>query len=216
MENDYLSSLGKLNGTNKTNSTYLDNMQLNVNKTLCDPYLLEMGKVTLNKNNLPTSKIQVTQGNTVINCPPSYLPASIRIYHGLSSNGSIEIPILFPESYSESLQANFIKESPVGSKLPIVAFSNTNPTSIPFSFICLSDYLPKGYSTLKSYIDAIKTMVYPKYNSTMVDSPWVIVTFADQSFTGICESINIEYDTSIFGNHELVKATVSCQFIIVE
>lgn len=185
-----------------------------VNATGMDPFLADVSQVTLNKNYLPiASKDQLLLNNiaTTITAPPEYLTATIEVYFGGSK--SYSFPILFPSSASESLSAVFVKESPVGSEYPIVAFSNTGEQQISLDFVALSDYLPSGY-TFDSYLEAIRKIVKPKIKSdNYVEGPEVYVSLANLKFSGVCNSINISYD-NLYGNETYQKADVSCQFTV--
>ena len=184
--------------------------------TVTDPFLRDLGKVTINKDYLPyyRSLRSTVPHTSKISAPHGCLPASLSLYHG--SNRTLVLPILFPQSISDSISANFIKESPVGSKVPITAFASTKEEQIPLSFIALADYLPSGYTSLKQYINDIKKMCIPVYSGNMVLSPWVVIQFSDLSFTAVCDSIGVEYDTSIYGNKQMAKATINCNFTVIQ
>lgn len=186
-----------------------------LNSKRVDPFLQSLGQTTLNKDYLPLSRNNsrsVRSGSTFKNVPPSYMPAYIRLYYA----GSLanQIPILFPLEASESLGANFIIESPVGSTYPIIAFSNSQPTEISISFKALSDYLPTGYSSFKQYIEAIRSMVKPQYSGNYVKSPEVHVQLSSVDFYGVCKSVNISY-TNLYGDKTFVVADISCSFTIL-
>lgn len=184
------------------------------NATLMDPFLSDVSKVTLNKNYLPLAPKDQSQLNslaTIVTKPPSYLTAIIEVYFGGSRSYSFEI--LFPQSASESLSAAYVKESPVGSEYPIVAFSNTNAQQISLDFVVLSDYLPTGY-TFGSYLNALRKMVKPKIKSdSYIEGPEVYVSVANLKFSGVCDSVSINYD-NLYKDNSYQKADVSCQFTV--
>mgnify|MGYP001851787487 CR=1 FL=1 len=195
---------------------FLDNLGTwtNENQTISDPFLNQFGKVSMNSYYNPIKTIRtnaVLNQHTFISTPPGYMPCKIDLYYEGAYYKTI--PILFPESISENLSTNFAKESPVGSTYPIVAFSSSQPSTIPISFIALADYLPTGYPTLKSYINDIKLLCKPRYAGDFVQSPSVKITYSDIVFYGVCDSIDIQYD-SIYGNNSLVKANISCSFTV--
>lgn len=141
--------------------------------------------------------------------PPGYLPASItRTTVGMKQK---EIPILFPKSFSRSIQASYAKENPVGSTRPIVAYSFTNAEQIPLEFDALADYLPNGYTTLNEYVEDIISILKPGSSNSAITEPTVTVTLADISFQGICESISINYD-NVYGDKTFTHAVISCNF----
>lgn len=183
----------------------------NTVQTVTDPYLSGGGKVTVNKNYLPTTRFTNSRGKNLssITSPPDYLTAMITLFRG--SDKIRDIPILFNASISNSISASFVKESPIGSSSPIVAFNSTGEETFPFSFVALADYLPNGYSTLRSYIDTIKEIVKPGYSDNLVKSPYVILTFADISVKCVCDSININYDP-LYNTNSFVKADIQCSF----
>ena len=170
--------------------------------------------VTFDKRYLPISQKSSQfdsnryKDNLIINVPANYLPATItRTTNGLYK----EIPILFPKSFSRSIQASFAKESPVGSTVPITAYSYTGAESIPLEFDALSDYLPQGYNTLNEYVEDIISLLKPNKNGSIIYEPTVTVSFADISFRGICESVSVTYD-NVYDYKSFAHAVISCQF----
>lgn len=191
-----------------------------VNMTMVDKTLVDVTKNILNTYYVPTTKLikelknKVKSGGTFNHVPPQHIPAEIKVYHSGVETGKFYI--LFPESVSESLSAQFIKENPVGSTYPIVAFSNTSESSISLSFVALSDYLPEGFNKLEDYLKVIRSMVTPTYPSkqaNLVQGPSVYVRIGGISFYGVCDSISIDYD-NLYGSSSFVKASISCQFTI--
>ena len=183
----------------------------NTVQTITDPYLSNGGKVTVNKNYLPTTRFTNSRGKSLssITAPPDYLTAMITLFRG--SNKIMEIPVLFNATISNSISASYVKESPVGSSSPIVAFNYTGEETFPFSFVALAEYLPSGFSSLKSYVEAIKEIVKPGYSDNLVLAPYVILTFADISVKCICESVSVSYD-QIYNTNSFAKADIQCSF----
>lgn len=207
-------------------SDYLNN--LNTNQTVLDmndPYL---ATVTLNSEFLPTyRRPDVSVENLSIKAPPEYLPAKISaIKNGITT---AVIPILFPKAFGRSRSASFAKENPVGSTVPIMAYSYTDAEEIPLEFDALVDYLPSGYESLSAYVDAVFSILKPTYgtgnNSNVVYEPTVKVEFADIVFMGVCTSVQVSYDNLYHPKYELdaagnlknikpsfAHASISCQF----
>lgn len=185
------------------------------NGTLVDPFLSDVSKVTLNKNHLPINTLQKNSaitGTTTITAPANYITAKIDVYY--AGAFSYTIPLLFPESMSESLGANFVKENTVGSTYPIIAFSNSTSQQINLTFAIVADYLPAEYKTLESYIEAIRKMVKPKTESnSYVKGPEVYVSLGNVVFHGVCDSVSVDYQ-NIYRNNSFVKAEVQCQFTV--
>lgn len=184
------------------------------NATLIDPFLSDVSVVTLNKNYLPISaknsaNLRNKVSSKLIRSVPNYIQSEIRIYYA----GTCEyiIPVLFPEAATESYGASFVKESPVGSSHPIIAFANSNATTVSVSFTALSDHLPSGYNSFEDYINAIKHMTIPKTSGSIIMGPEVTVSIANLVFSGVCDSVSIEYK-NIYGNNSYTMATISCQF----
>lgn len=204
---------------NSYQDSFLDDLGTwaNENQTITDPFLTDLGRTTLNSYYTPIKTIRndsrALNQPLFISTPPGYLPCKIDLYYGGSFYKTI--PVLFPETISEQLSTNFIKESPVGSTYPITAFSNAQPTTVPVTFFALADYLPSGYTSLRSYLNDLKLMCKPRYSGNIVYSPSVRVTFSDISFYAVCDSLTIDYD-QVYNNRSLVKANVSCQFTITE
>lgn len=189
----------------------------NKNQTYTDTSLRKLGKVTLNSYYSPIRRIknnnQYLNSHAFIATPPGYMRCNIQLYYGGSPDHNI--PMLFPESISESISANFVKESPVGSTNPIIAFSNTQPQEFSIQFTALADYLPTGYSTLRQYIEDIKTMCKPRYQNqnNLVLAPSVLVSYSDISFYGVCDSVSVEYEP-VYNVNSMVVAKVNCSFTV--
>ena len=92
-----------------------------------------------------------------------------------------------------------------------MAYDYTDSESFPFSFVALADYLPSGYSSLNTYVEAIKEMVRPNYSGNTVLSPHIVLYYADISVECVCTSINVQY-ADYYGNNSFVKADISCEF----
>lgn len=200
MADTFLNNLGKQTSSDK-------------NQTVTDPFINNMSRVTLNDFYIPLRNLRNTVGSTTpIDSPPGYLVATIGVYYA----GSLRynIPILFPESMSENLSSSFVKESPVGSTYPHAAFANTQPQTVSISFIASSDYLPKQYGTMKDYINTIKQMVKPEYSGNLVLPPEVYVHVSDIEFTGVCDSISVEYKNIFTSTGRMVMATINCGFTV--
>lgn len=198
----------------------------NTAQTVTDPYLTDGGKVTLNKKFLPISKIDLKLNERFnkapLTAPTGYLIAILSLFRG--SNMIREIPVMFNISFSETISASYAKEHPVGSTEPIVAFNYTGEETFPFSFTALADYIPKGFSSLRDYVEAIKSIVKPTYSDSIVLPPYLVLSFADISVKCICESIDISYDPIYYYNYNgnnagafdnkgtFAKADIRCQF----
>lgn len=193
---------------------------VNTNYTLVDPFLHNLSQQTLNKNyiqqvnNFKNSLALKADGrhNAFNSLPPNYITAEITVYHGGITSGKLYL--LFPGEVSESSSANYVKESPVGSTYPIVAFGNTQPSQVNLSFIALADYLPQGETSLDSYIKSIRSMLQPSYpDSSHVSAPTVYVHLGNVRFSGVCDSVNINY-YNLFNRQTYVKADISCSFTV--
>ena len=191
-----------------------NNLDVNWNNkasVMMDPWLSDNGKITVNRNFLHRGQFETKDNfsSPSITVPPDYLNAKLIIYKG--GDKHLELPVLFPGSFSNSISATYAKESPVGSNKPIIAFEHTDAESFPFSFVALADYLPTGYNTLESYIEAIKEMVKPYYDGQIVKSPSVQLVIANYAILCVCTSVNITYD-ELYNNQSFVKANISCEF----
>ena len=196
-----------------TAEDYLYNLK--TNQTVFDMSNPIYARVTLDSSYLPIALKETHKPESANNdfyqqlkMPADYLPARIT-----SVKGSITrtIPILFPISFSRSIRAQFAKENPIGSTLPIVAYSYTDAEEIPLEFDALADYLPASYNTLKEYIDDIIDILKPQKTNNIIYEPTVVVEFADMYFKGICNSVSISYD-NIYNYKSFVHARISCQF----
>lgn len=198
-------------------------MANNLNQTVYDPFVKTLKDTDVYA---PIKKIRTTLSEVnrfILNAPPSYLTCEIKVKYNYKTDSGqdtslydVNIPILFLESFSESLSASYAKESPVGSTNPIVAFSHTNPQQIPITFIALDDYLPRNFKSLKDYVSAIKTMVKPKYIADgRVVAPDVELWISNMVYKVVCDNIDINY-SNVFGTKSLVHATISCSFTVLK
>lgn len=198
-----------------TGSQYLNDSS-NINQTVTDGMNSTLfSTITLNPQFLPIanvndrSRFDLTKFNDSIKLPPEYLPASITAVKGGVSSRTI--PILFPTSFSRSINATFAKENPVGSTQAIMAYSYTDSEQIPLEFDALADYLPEGYTTLNEYVEEILNILQPRKSNDTIFEPTVIVEFADIRFSGVCTSVNVSYD-NVYNYKSFVHARISCQF----
>lgn len=201
MNGDWLHNFGTVN--------------LDENQSVTDPFLLQLGTVTLNSDFYPYRHIadNVPKYSKIISAPPNYLQCQIDLYYGGSLY--VSIPVLFPSPPSESHGASYTKETPVGSTFPLIAFGSSEPSQVSFSFTALQEYLPSGYSSLETYLDTIKLMTKPRYSGDLVLAPSVKLTFGSLVYTGVCDSISIDY-ANVYGNNAMVKADVACQFTLTD
>lgn len=194
----------------------------NPNQTVYDPFSTDRSGVNLGDFYTPIRRIssRVPSYNNNLAAPDGYNICIITLYYTKDpSSNRIEIPVLFPESFSESLSASYAKESPVGSSVPIVAFSHTNPQQLPLTFIASKDYLPSSYKDFNSYINDIKLMVKPKKstnssNKSVVVAPTITLRFLNLFYNVVCDSIDIAY-SPIYEKDSFVHATITCQFTVV-
>lgn len=191
-------------------SDYLNN--LNTNQTVLNMQNPYLAGITLNSEFLPINRMSeaiASKTAMTIKAPADYLPATITaIKNGVASK---TIPILFPISFARSRSASFAKENPVGSTVPIMAYSYTDAEEIPLEFDALADYLPDGFSSLKEYVDAVFDILQPRKSNNVVYEPTVAVEFADVVFKGICTNVNVNYD-NLYNYKSFAHAKISCQF----
>lgn len=209
----YLNKLGRVDGVVSYTDDFLSALGVyNPNQTYQDTLLTSLGLVTLNSYYTPIKRIQRgLDYKRTLNKSASYLPCSIDVHYGGAY--SYTLPIVFPQSITESVSANFIKESPVGSTIPIIAFSNTESQDFSMTFTAAKDYLPEGYSSLRDYVKAVKAMCKPRYNGNIVLAPSVRVTYSDVVFSGVCNSVSVEYE-DVYGDKSMVVARFSCSFTL--
>ena len=209
----YLDKLGRVEGVVSYTDDYLSALGVyNPNQTYADTLLTSLGLVTLNSYYTPIRRIQENlKYKRTINKSADYLPCKIDVYFG--GQYYYTLPIVFPQSLAESISANFIKESPVGSTLPIVAFSNTEPQDFSMTFTATKDYLPAGYSSLRDYVQSVKAICKPRYNGNIVLAPSVRITYSDIVFSGVCNSVSVEYE-DVYDNKSMVVARFNCSFTL--
>lgn len=226
----YLDKLGRVDGVVSYTDEFLSALGVyNPNQTYQDTILYDLGLIgpSYFYNQLSNLVIPEKTLNDHLQIRnPGILPCSLTVFWGgLHSRESIDIPVVFPQSITESINSNFVKESPVGSTFPIIAFSNTDPQDVSLSFTAVSDFLPSGYTSLRQYVNAVKSMCKPRYSGNIVLAPSVVVRYSDITFYGICNSVSVEYEDVYAGkytdfekntadNISLVVARFNCSFTL--
>ena len=126
------------------------------------------------------------------------------------------IPILWsPDSASESINASFEQTNIPGRSGPIVTYSYTGARTVSVSFFVSNDYCPTGYSSITSYINAIKALEYPSYNGNITVSPSCSLHIPGIDIDGVCTSVSVEYKTDRYTRDGKSSASVSLSFIEV-
>ena len=119
----------------------------------------------------------------------------IYLYHTGEHGEYIVLPS-YPDTISNSNQANFTPTSPLLRSAPIFSYSSSGPRRVGIQLTLLRDMMTQinyGVSNFKidigdDYVDALikklEAMSLPKYSSTtkMVDPPLVAVRFGNELF----------------------------------
>lgn len=157
-----------------------------------------------------------------------FLTNYIYLYH---TNEFILLPI-YPESISDSSQANFQSSTPLGRSAPIYSFTSSGPRSFQVSLPLhrnLVDNINRNKSNIllnesedKDYIDhlisRLQSMAYPRYRTAgkMIDPPMIAIRLGNEIFCkGVVTSgVTTVYKTPILNNGKY--ALVDIQFTVEE
>ena len=118
-----------------------------------------------------------------------------------------------PNNISESIKANYSEQAIVGSSRPFVCYTSTSLRTIGFTIQNLSqDYLPVGYNDLNSYIHALQSLLYPKYEPTgLVRPPDCHLFMGDRRFRCVCNSVNVTWSDMVRESN-IMTCNVDLQF----
>lgn len=203
------------NGDAWINSLQVHNYN-SIPNTVSDTSLVGLSQVTKNLQALPITKRVSDTANIKYNrstLPEKFMVCELAVSKGSSYIRTIEI--LFPKAFSRSITSTFSKQNPIGSSKAIMSYAFTDSETIPFSFDCLSEYLPEGYTSLTTYIDDIMDILKPSTTNNVVKQPRVKLTIADLQLDCVCTSVSVDYDMLFNGstneNSSFAHAVVTLQ-----
>ena len=134
-----------------------------------------------------------------------------------SNHQGYKIPILWtPESLSETVSSSYDQQNIPGRSAPVISYSYTGARQVSISFTVTADYLPVGFKSVKSYVDAIKALEYPSYSSNIVTAPNASLHLLNLEINGVCSTVSIEYKMDRFTQDRGMSASVSLTFIEVQ
>lgn len=136
-----------------------------------------------------------------------------------AGNKGSKIPILFsPNSISDTIASNFNQQAIPGGSAPVITYSNTGARTVSLDFFVPVDYLPPNtnFADTEEYLNALRALVYPKYNGTKITPPECVLHLTNIELKGVCQQCNISYKTDQkYGNDGALGADVSLSFIEV-
>ena len=135
------------------------------------------------------------------------------------NNKVLPLPTI-PESVSESLSLNTYEQAIVARSAPIISYTSTNARQLSFTFAVADDYMPtkddKGKQyTIVEYINALKSLEYPRYTSNQVISPQCILVLGNIKLKGIVTSVSVNWKgplSAIMSGGVYSRADISLQF----
>ena len=155
-------------------------------------------------------------GRTNMN-PPSWFKAYI-----VSNSSSIvanQLPLpTIPNGVSETVSSNTNDQQIVGRSAPIVSYLSTGARTVSFTFAVADEYMPtyNGYKyTIHTYINALKSLVYPRYTSSNIISPQCVLHLGNITLKGIVTNVSVTLNgpvsNFIYGGN-FTRADINIQF----
>lgn len=155
---------------------------------------------------------------TVMN-NPDWFSAYIASTSSSIENGVLPLPTI-PESISESISLNTFDQAIVARSAPIVSYGNTGARQVSFTFAIADDYMPtRGEGgtqyTIVEYIDALKSLEYPTYNTNEVVVPQCVLRIGNIKLKGIVTSVSVSWKgplSNVLMGGCYSRADISLQF----
>lgn len=150
---------------------------------------------------------------------PDWFSAYIASTSSKIENGVLPLPTI-PEVVAESIALNTQEQAIIARSAPIISYSSTGARSISFTFAVADDYMPtKGLNgaqySIVEYIDAIKSLVYPRYTTSEVISPQCVLKIGNIKMKGILTSVSVNWKgplSNIILGGSFTRADVTLQF----
>ena len=150
---------------------------------------------------------------------PDWFSAFIASASSNIAEGVLPLPTI-PDSVQESLSLNTQDQAIIARSAPIVSYSNTNARTVSYTFAVADDYMPtRGTGgtqyTIQEYVNALKSLEYPRYSSNEVVPPQCILKIGNIQLKGIVTSVSITWRgplSSIVAGGTFSRADISLQF----
>lgn len=145
----------------------------------------------------------------------AYTPNHTLLVSNYIINQVTEEKIVFytlPDDISESYSASWDNSEVRGRSAPYHGYSGNEARSVSYSFTLYEDLCGESYMDI---IDALKRLVYPKYNGSIVIPPYCILKIGDMvnRVTAIVNSVSVSWGgTVIEGNKHYSKADISLDY----
>lgn len=150
---------------------------------------------------------------------PDWFSAYIASTSSQIGEGVLPLPTI-PETIAESLSLNTNEQQIVARSAPIVSYTSTNARTISFAFPIADDYMPtRGTNgtqyTIDEYINALKSLEYPRYTSNEVIVPQCVLKIGNIKAKGIVTSVSVNWKgplSNILAGGCFSRADVTIQF----
>lgn len=156
---------------------------------------------------------------------PDWATAYIASVSSNIADGVLPLPSM-PQSVSENLSLSTYDQAIVARWAPIISYTSTNARTISFTFGITDDYMPyyesqKRAYTIQEYINALKSLEYPRYvsnsktNSSEVVPPQCILKLANIKAKGIVTSVSVNWNgplSNAIAGGTYSRADISIQF----
>ena len=160
---------------------------------------------------------------SVLNSPDWFSAYIASLSSGIGEN-ILPLPTL-PSGVNESVALNTFEQAIVARSAPIISYINTGARQVSFTIALADDYMPtRGEDgtqyTLHEYINTLKSMLYPNYESeSEIVVPQCVLKIGNVKLKGILTSVQVNwngpvsnalYSSSSSGT--FTRADVSLQF----
>lgn len=157
--------------------------------------------------NFTVSNLRGSRYNPIRTSPTKYKGYINSVHSGKSI---LVYLASMPESVEEAFTVNIYSESPIGSAQPVQGFSSIAARTISVSFEVDQSYLPSPYTTVHSYVYALKNMIYPSYGNGVVHSPEFNFRLVNIAVRGIVTSMNVTWGSTVRnGSIDTAKISLS-------
>lgn len=150
---------------------------------------------------------------------PDWFSAYIASTSSQISEGVLPLPTI-PQSVAESVSLNTYEQQIIARSAPVISYTSTNARTVNFTISVADDYMPtKGSSgtqyTIDEYVNALKSLEYPRYTSNEVIVPQCILKLGNIKLKGIITSVSITWNgplSNIMAGGCFSRADIALQF----
>lgn len=115
-----------------------------------------------------------------------------------------------PESLGESISANYNEQDILARSAPMIAYTSTGARKVTISMKLHEDVLPSGYN-INSYINSLKSLVYPEYSGSgnLTPPSAKLMMGTSLNVIGVVNSVEVNWITDVYRDNRIPMASVS-------